>query len=435
MAVSSTQKEGRFHFNISSFIKTSVTVIVIFGACITTLYYFNYKPLNDKVDHGMIEQIDMQSHHGDHRWHKKRAQAEENSEVPTVNFSDLHCRHPVYDFEKSDLEKLFMNYAVFHRKGVQLLLTGQTSNVRTLTWNCVKDCGGLGSRFRGFMVNLIYAMLTNRVVLFRWDDISPVNMYLEPNMIDWRYQNYSLLNSFKDFGYIRRVHFIDPKKIYVLDKVTNMLNGPTKHIQMRYNHILHFTHTISSLVTKANNLNVSKMYNTLKKFHINELQVMAVSYLFKFSKELKQFASEIRNNLNLHGKGYVALHLRTGQFDGNLTEHRSRFPTSFNKYKLIVAKAIKVADRQIGPDAKVILVSDSGSTKQALTKQFSRVKTLDNLIVHIDKVKQLDSDAMLGTWQDVIIMAESQILVRRPSSFADISVFLCRIPQNRIVRY
>jgi len=429
--LASTQEGGRCQCSISLVLKILISVIIIIGMLITVFYYFNYESPIDKIGHGMAEQVDVQSYRH-HQRHRKQAKV---SKVSTVNFSGLHCRHPVYDFEKGDLEKLMADYAVFHNKGVQLLLSGKTSDVRTLTWNCVRDCGGLGSRFRGFTVNLILAMLTNRVVLFRWDKASPVNMYLEPNMIDWRYQNYSLLDSFRDLGYIRRVHFVDPKKIHVLGNVTDALNGHTKHLQMRYNHILKFNRTVFSLVSKANNLNVTKMFNIIKKYYIHDLQTLAVSYLFRFSKKLQQFAGEIRNNLNLHGNGYVALHLRTGQFDGNLSEHSARFPKSFDKYESIVSKAIKVADRNIGRSGVVVIVSDSANMKKKLTELFSRVRTLDNSIVHVDKMKHLDRDAMLGTWQDVIIMAESQLLVRRSSSFADISVFLCRIPKSRIVEY
>jgi len=429
MAAFNTQEGGKFYCNIFSVLKILTLVILIIGVLITVFYYFNYEL--PKIAHGMT---DVQFHHH-HQQHKMQVQTRDTLELPPVNFSDLHCRHPVYDFEKSDIDKLFADYTVFHNKGVQLLLSGMASDVRTLTWNCVRDCGGLGSRFRGFTVNLIFALLTKRVVLFRWDEISPVNMFLVPNMIDWRYQNYSFLDSFIDLGYIRRVHFVEPKKIHVLDNVINELNGPTKHLQMRYNHILKFNKTIFSLVSKANNLDVTKMFNIIKKYHIRDLQTLAVSYLFRFSKELKQFASEIRSNLNLHGKEYVALHLRTGQFDGNLSEHSSRFPKSFGNYKNIVSKAIKAANRKIGHEVVVVLVSDSGSVKKELTKEFSRVKALDNIIVHVDKMKHLDSYAMLGTWQDIIIMAESQLLVRRASSFADISVFLCRIPESRIVEY
>ena len=429
MTASSAQEESRFHCNISSALNVVLTVICISGIFVGALYYSNYESPITKIGHDLTKQVDVRFHH--HQRHRKQLRP---LEVPT-NFSDLHCRQPVYDFEKNDLEELLRNYAVFHSEGVRLLLSGETNNVRTLTWNCVSDCGGLGSRFRGFMVNLMYAILTNRVLLFRWASISPVNMFLEPNMIDWRYQNYTFNNSFRDFGYIRRVHFVEPERKVVLDKVIDTLIGPTKHIQMRYNHILKLNRTIFSLVSKANNSKVTKVFEILKKHTIVNLQVLSVSYLFKFSKELQHFASDIRDGLDLHGQGYVALHLRTGQFD-DLTEHSNRFATtSFRQYKSIVAKAVKVADEHIGPDAVVVLVSDSRSVKQALTKQFSRVRMLDNLVVHVDKMKHLDSDGMLGTWQDIVIMAESQVLVRGASSFSDISVFFCRIPHSRIVRY
>ena len=79
----------------------------------------------------------------------------------------------------------------------------------------------------------------------------------------------------------------------------------------------------------------------------------------------------------------------------------------------------------------VVVVSDSISVKQRLAKQYSRVKALDNLIVHVDKTVKLDNNGMLSTWQDIIIMAEAHLILYHNSAFPLLSIAMCGIPRDR----
>ena len=63
------------------------------------------------------------------------------------------------------------------------------------------------------------------------------------------------------------------------------------------------------------------------------------------------------------------------------------------------------------------------------------MKVLDNEIVHVDKTKKLDKSGMLGTWQDLIIMAEAEVVVYDHSSFPLLSLAMCGVPKERIVSF
>jgi len=98
--------------------------------------------------------------------------------------------------------------------------------------------------------------------------------------------------------------------------------------------------------------------------------------------------------------------------------------------------AIKQADEHIGPDGVVVVLSDSVSTKQNLAKLYSRVKILDNNVpVHVDKTVKLDNDEMLGTWEDLIIMAEAHIIVYHHSTFPMLAMAMCGVLGNRVVDF
>ena len=320
--------------------------------------------------------------------------------------------------------KLVSNYKIFHRNGVRKLHSGKSSEVRTLTWHCdsTYKCGGLGYRILGIVTNLLFAIATNRVLLLKWDKTSAENTYLLPNMIDWRYPNHSLNGSFQDLGSFReRVEF----EQRMIDSIT----ADTLHVKLLYNRINHIDTIISKLhSTRMNGLSFSQR-SSLPLF-----LTVSFMHLFRISNELKSVASKIRDELNLHGIKYVALHIRTGHFDDddNLKEgNRSRFVHSPNSIKLAVECAITQADKHIGPDGMVVVVSDSVSVKQRLVKEYSRVKALDNLIVHVDKTVKLDNNGMLSTWQDIIIMAEAHLILYHKSSFPLLSIAMCGIPRDR----
>jgi len=199
------------------------------------------------------------------------------------------------------------------------------------------------------------------------------------------------------------------------------LVGNATHIQLLYNS----KHALNKIISKLNSEFKGTEMQTLNLSEPTNLQLfesVLFMYLFRISKELQSFANEVQEKLNLHGKRYVALHLRTGDFNNNslnLTEHPkfNHFFGSPNGLQKAMDCAIKQADEHIGPDGVVVVVSDSVSTKQKLAKMQSRIKILDNVPIHVDKIAGLNSNEMLGTWQDVIIMAEAHIIVYHHSSF------------------
>jgi len=361
----------------------------------------------------------------------------------SLPYGDLKCEEPQHSNEERKVVEIFNallpEYVLYHNEGIKLLQSGQTSNARTLTWYCAEtyECGGLGTRFRGFMVTLTFAILTDRVLLLRWDYPSTENVYLLPNNIDWQYRNYSLklAKSFKDFGIIKRLHLVDDNYKHLVDGFIETLVGPTSHIQVHYNPVERIIQTLSGIITKLQNpkLSIPDVTFIFDGHRYPLVESLSYKFLFKFNGELQAFAGEVRNNLNLHPKRYVALHLRTGQFDGsNIKENRGRFRNSFPDIEFAVECAIKQADKYIGPDSSVVVVSDSSEIKQTMSRKYSRVVILENnVLVHVDKSKNVSREGMLGTWQDIVIMAESHILVMRPSSFPLISIAVCGITRAR----
>jgi len=365
------------------------------------------------------------------------------SNLKSLPSGDLNCEESQRTVEDQRIANIFNallpEYTLFHNEGIRLLQSGQINDVRTLTWYCADTyvCGGLGTRFRGFMVTLIFAILTNRVLLLRWDHPSAENLYLLPNKVDWQYCNFTLklAESFKDLGIIKKLHIAHETYKYVIDEFIDTVVGTTSHVQVHYNPIYHIVPILCRIINNLHNPKLSTSDITDMFGSSNYLIVESLSYnfLFRFNRELQLFANEVRNNLNLHGKKYIAVHLRTGQFDGSdLVETRQRFHSSLSDVRFTVECAIKQADKYIGPDGPVIIVSDSSEIKQMMSKEYSRTVILENnVLVHLDRSKNVTKEGMLGIWQDIIIMAESHIIVMRPSSFPLISTAVCGITRTR----
>ena len=350
------------------------------------------------------------------------------SEMNTImNLQGIQCESLSYT--ERDLIKLkrywkmINDYQVFHSDGIRKLNSGKSSDVRTLTWHCTDtyDCGGLGHRVNGITTFLLLAIASNRVLLLKWDEMSIENVYLLPNMIDWRYPNHSLNGSFKDLGRL----FLGGQEKNPMTMI-DPLAGNISHISMLFNRLGSVNKFIKQLNIKNNNA-------PFKPIDVHLFQAVSFMALFKISEELQLFADTVQKKLiqNLHGQRYVALHIRTGHIEKNI--ERVRFTSTNNDAKAAVECAMRQADRHIGPDGIIVVVSDSGPLKQKLANKYSRVKILNNTIIHSEKAKNLDSNGMLGIWQDIIIMAEAHIVIYHMSAFPEMSMAMCGLPKERVV--
>ena len=349
-----------------------------------------------------------------------------------VTSQGLQCRKILYKDTDMSIIKMYWElidkYSLFHREGVRKLHNGQSSDVRTLTWYCSDAylCGGLGYRLLGMTTHLLFAMATNRVLLLKWNKTSVENTYLLPSTIDWRYPKDTLNGSLQDLGSFNAV----PLKIFQ-KKMVKSLTGNTMHIQMLFNQI----HSVDKILPQLNRKSLLDVHlsrgNNLRLFH-----TVSFLNLFRINEKLLLFANKVRNKLNLHGEKYVALHIRTGYFNGTFIEssREKRYATSY-KIRKSINCATKKANEHIGPNSTIVVVSDSASVKQSLAKKYARVKVLDNEIVHVDKTKEFGESGMLGTWQDLIIMAEADIVVYDHSSFPLLSLAMCGVPKERIVDF
>ena len=323
-------------------------------------------------------------------------------------------------------------YAEFHREGVANINRGRSDLVKTLIWYCPdRSCGGLGYRFRGIIFNLFIAMFTNRVLILDWQDVSAEVQYLLPNKIDWRWKHLPLIGRKEAIG-----NFVKSRKSFP-GKFMSLVRDPKiQHLKAHYNAHLKFS---SALMSKDPSI-LSSFHNNLYKALISHKPVIdafAMNYLFKFTNELLKYSNQVRQNIGY--LSYVALHLRTGQFDDlKISDSSHRFDSGVKQWREALNCAIHQAVTTIGPQGVVLVVSDSYKAKiWARNTYGDKVKILNSTIVHVDKSSDLreSDEGMLGIWQDLITMGEASTLVMKASTFPELAMALCALTPNRVIDY
>ena len=324
-------------------------------------------------------------------------------------------------------------YKEFHKEGIANINRGRSDLVKTLIWYCPdRTCGGLGYRFRGIIFNLFIAMFTNRVLILDWQSASAEIEYLKPNMIDWRWRHLPLIGRKEAIG-----NFVNSRKTYP-GKFMSLVRDPkVQHLKAHYNAHIKFT---ASLMLQDNQIEADFKHNLFKALisHKAIVDAFAMNYLFRFSEDLLQQAQHTRQSVG--ALSYVALHLRTGQFDENLKikDVSSRFDSNVKAWKEAIECAIRQAKSTIGPHGVVVVVSDSYKAKKwAKSIYKDKVKILNTTIVHVDKSTDLrySDDGMLGIWQDLITMGEASVLVMKVSTFPELAMALCALSPNRVIDY
>jgi len=365
--------------------------------------------------------------------------------------NERECKHLSYLWQMAQL------YISFHSQGVQQLVKGHSDSVKTLTWYCpvrsAKDCGnatdcggnvcgGLGYQFQGITITWVLGMLTGRVILLKWEDESAVNKYLLPHMIDWKYHDYTLKGSSVDLGNYELFRASVGRAKAKIKYGRNLLKALTSnitHVRMHFNLLKCINKYIVSEQFKLPCGEIAGIRLPPKgEFHLEFTEFVAVQTLFKFSDQLKSYLYNVQSQITnvTHGGNYTAVHLRTGVFD-DLYEPSAKYRTARSKedWTKAIDCARMQADKHIGPDSTILLVSDSGKTKHLISKEYPRVKIFENKIIHVDKHANVTEDGMLGIWQDITILAQSHVLLERGSTFSDLAAALCGIPPRRRINF
>ena len=162
------------------------------------------------------------------------------------------------------------------------------------------------------------------------------------------------------------------------------------------------------------------------------------NYLFKFRSELLDHVGNVKKELGIDSRPYLALHLRTG-FKGTPAEEKWTYLWSFKNWKLfddesawscILGYSHRLADYLIGPNALVYLATDSTVTKQwAIQVYGNRTRTASFVPFHF--AGGSDNQDEKSVWVDFLILSSAQVLVHGDSSYAINAAFVAPVSISR----
>ena len=325
----------------------------------------------------------------------------------------------------------------------------QDKDSRVLVWMCttVDWCGGLADRLKGITYSLLLSLFTRRKLLLTWNTAE--QKLLGHNALNWstkarNLQEYGLPLSLYS---ITQGYGID-KEPSLAKKIMEYINGPHK--------VIYFSTNLepSALINKNKSFGMQWISRGLQSVgladytgkELDTLVGLVFRYLFVLDKQLITKLRAVKQYLDMERIQYVGVHVRTG-FAGTIHEERSDHPKLLrlrHQWEAVLDCAVTMADRHLGNDSLIFLASDSLLVKQMASLKYARrMKSQDILLGHLDSLsknpigdtggEEVESSIVEGMWTDLLLLAESSLLVITDSGFGALAGLLCGLPPNRTV--
>lgn len=344
-------------------------------------------------------------------------------------------------------------YASYHNT------LGKYRTKRTLVWWCSMQefCGGLGDRIQGITYALLLAMLSRRRLLIVWEtDLE--DGFLHPHMINWKDKMISNLLNKHAKGLIGSVDFIDPYRFSFQSIIgeSGKLEIDASEDDMAYylriigsnetNVIVSTNLEPSSLLDGERNGNNPRWLVDGLQWHglshlsngeLDDVMGLVFRYLFKLDDAVLEEMSAAAEVLGLNHSPYVSVHVRTGFAGMPAYEeliHHPKLQQNDSDWKLALHSAVKASDELPGMNMTYIfLATDSKLVKEmALSKYGMRIRTLRNVLVHMDRLQKephslsaKEKEGLMVMLVEFFLLAQGEVLVRGESMFSRIAGLLC----------
>ena len=364
----------------------------------------------------------------------------------------LKCGHQEDDeyFAKTSkkfslFHKRLEEYQEFHAMQRQKLLDG-SEQVRTLTWFCLDaGCsGGIGDRVKAMYTVLLLAMMTKRAFFVFQSDTVDKSMYIEPNLIDWRYYS-SCLQLRRETTLVGEVTNNESiGKIFSEDAEHQHIAITHQSQEYPFGEPMGMQELEKELIPSFSNQLVEQLGtgSLTDDEYFHYLYPVMNNFLYKLPQVLLRKVKLALESLDLTPQGYVAVHLRTGfknSWFGEIKLTKEffqglRYARSEELWKGILDCAVDLADKKFGKQSSLFLCADDAEPKQfALDLYGDRIKMLETHPTHVGRWLYQSgagegSDNLLDNWVEMGVLAEAHTLVKFPSGFSAVASRFCALP-------
>ena len=321
-------------------------------------------------------------------------------------------------------DDVWQNYAEFHAS----VLSGKQKG-KYLVYDCIStdpkyECGGYGNRLHGITVLLMFAMFTKHVFLIQMTHPTDINMYLQPNAIQW---NFTLPGELKS----RYIDLFNKDNFYANFKTfesTLFSDDEYDVIRVRINFgLFYYLVTMSDLMIS----NLISTFNLKTQYDVVMLYGCAFNYLFKYQPSLIQAIKSLQAELGLETGRFVALHIRSHINDGlvfNPLHMKYPFKLMF-KCGMMAAESLSHKLKLNVSKAPIYFATDHSFIREFAKEYYDKVLVFNKYpLFHVDHTKFKGSKAnkeydsgMLGVLCDMEISSRAGVLVRSAdSSFSEV---------------
>ena len=180
----------------------------------------------------------------------------------------------------------------------------------------------------------------------------------------------------------------------------------------------------------------------LSMTEIDDIVGMTMRYLFRLKGRLLKEVAAAGRTLALSRQLYTSLHIRTG-FAGSSRLHETiKLPKLVRRkesWEVMLKCAVEQANSFLGPTSPILLATDSTIVKHmAVSKYGGRFRTLDNSLLHVDKMDKIphvlegnELEGIIFTWVDMFLLAESFVQVGGTSGYIWAASLLCYSASER----
>ena len=359
--------------------------------------------------------------------------------------SCYHGKEGLFPKKYKKLINLLSEYADVHHN--------MSTNSRTLVWQCssetVGECGGLADRIKGMTFALLLAVFSHRRLILDWDKAGE-GIYFQPNMINWRDQKvYDIIqNPLKESKVVKFKVYAGDSDPYLLlpvdnwQKYLNTISGSKEYVVLVTNvEVLTLVRTATTQSQQwiIEGLQLAGLLNQ-SDHNLNDILGITLRYLFKLNDTLLEEVSKAVRSFNLTSKTYTGLHIRTGFIGMNYVKDSmgsKKLLKNKEQWKVTLDCAVSIANKLVGSRSNIILATDSNLVKEmASTLYGNRFRTSHGYIVHVDRIREPNSqvkEGILNTLIDLILLAQSYVLVRGHSGFSWVAGLLCGLPNEHLI--
>lgn len=328
-------------------------------------------------------------------------------------------------------------------------LKSQSKDRKFLIYYCAGHsggCGGYGNRMIGLVSVFYLAVLLNRTFMIHWGGPELLETYLQPNKIDWTYNEFKFkeMKSRKGYWGLERIagydHFHAAREGKFLSwsqgvNFNSYLNFPVENLAT----IWYFADKLwdnPHLKTRAKEIGLPMKKNSYPYSMIG----CAMNFLFKKSKTLMREFNKVKSELDTKRDGpLIGIHLRTSDYQFGSNNPLS-VRTKDTKRVFVCAERVEKALQHKFFNLRkkkftwVLAVDNIDLKKQALKDYPDKLVTLNIVPKHLDVSKSGHQEIFRDLLMDQLMLVECDFFILTSSStFSTVILGLRQFSVNSFV--